>query len=116
MALSTCASPTSIASTLTCEILVIAQLEFRQHFEHRAEFQRLAFLEFDFVHFRARDGNEFLLVERLFEIFRHERLHHFALNVVGETAAHQCHGRLAGTESGDAGDRAISRATFSVAF
>ena len=33
------------------QVFVIAQLEFRQHFEHRAEFQRPAFLEINFVDF-----------------------------------------------------------------
>ena len=87
---------------LDLEILVIAQLEFGKDFEDRAEFQRLAFFEFDLVHFGARDRDQFFFVERFFEIFRHERLHHFALNVFGEAAANQRDGRLARTESGNA--------------
>ena len=64
--------------------------------------QRLAFLEFDFVHFGARDRNEFLFVESLLEVFGHERLNDFALNIVGEAAANQRDRRFAGTKSGDA--------------
>ena len=69
------------------QILVIAQLEFRQHFEDRAELQRLAFFELDFIHFGASDRDQFFLVERFLEVFGHERLHHFALNIFGEAAA-----------------------------
>ncbi len=89
---------------LDVQILVIAQLEFRQHLENGAELQRLAFLELNVVHFRARHRNHLFLVERLLEIFRHERLHDFALDVFGEPAADQRDGRLPGTESRDAGD------------
>ncbi len=89
---------------LHLDALVVAQLEFGQNFEDRAKAQRLAFLELDLVHLGARHRDELLLVERLLEVLRHERLHHLALDVLGETAAHQRHGRFAGPESGDAGD------------
>ena len=113
MVLSTCASPASMASILDGEIFVIAQLEFRKHFEHSAEAQRLAFFEINFVHFRARYGNKIFFTERLFEIFRHQRLHHFALNIFGEAAANQCDGSFAGTKSRDASHaREIARYFF----
>ena len=81
------------------QALVLAQLKLRQHLEHRAELQRLAFLEFDLVHFRPRHRHEFLLVKRLLQVFRHQRLQHFALNVVRKSPANQSHRRLPRTES-----------------
>ena len=80
------------------------EVELRQNLKNRAELQGLAFFEFDFIHFGAGYGNELLFVESLLKIFRHERLNHFALNVIGKTASHQRDGRLAGTKSGDARD------------
>src|SRR5208282_4740099 len=84
------------------EILVIAELEFGKNFEYSAKFQRLAFLEFNFVYFRARDRDQFFLVERFFEILGDKRLDHFAFNVLREAATNQRDGRLARTKSGNA--------------
>ena len=86
---------------LHVQVLVVAQFEFRQHLEDRAKLQRLAFLEVHVVDFRPRNRNELFLIERLPEIFRHERLHHFALNVIGEAASHQRHRRFSGTKPGN---------------
>ena len=98
---------------LHLQILVITQLEFGKDFEDRAELQRLAFLEFDLVHFGARHRNQILFVQRLLEIFGHERLHHFALYIVRKAAPHQRDGRFARTESGNARDaRDIARHFF----
>ena len=84
------------------QILVIAQLKFRQNFEDRAEFQRLAFGEIQLVHLRLRDRSQFLLGDGFFDALGHQRLQHFALDVVREAAADQRDRRLARTEAGHA--------------
>ena len=87
---------------LNLKILVIAEFEFRQDFEDGAELQGLAFLEFDLIDFGPHDRNKLFLVESFFEILGHERLQHFALNVIREAAADYGDGSFARTESGDA--------------
>ena len=76
------------------------RLEFRQHFEDRAEFQRLAFVEIEFFDLRLRNRSQFLLGDGFFDALGHQRLQHFALDVVGEAAANQCNGSFAGAEAG----------------
>ena len=66
------------------QILVIAQFEFRQHFKNRAEFQRLPFVEIQFIHLRLRHWRKFLLRHRFFHPLRHQRLQHFSLDVLRE--------------------------------
>src|SRR6266404_5388116 len=71
------------------EIFIIAKLEFGENFEDGAEFERLAFGKIELVDLGLRNGGQFLLGDRLFNALRNERLHDFALDIVGEAAADQ---------------------------
>jgi hypothetical protein len=84
------------------EVLVIAKVELGEDFEDRAELERLAFLEMNIVHFGTSYRCEFLFVESLLEIFGHQRLNYFALNIFGKAASDNRHRGLARPESGNA--------------
>ena len=71
------------------QALVITQFEFRQHFEDRAELQRLALVEIQLIHLRLRNWGEFLFGHGFFHALRHQRLQHFSLDVICELAANQ---------------------------
>ena len=53
---------------------------------------------------RLRDGDELFFREGRLDVLRHELLHHFALDVLGEAAANQCDGRFPGTKARNSRD------------
>ena len=92
---------------------VIAQLKFRQHLKHGAKLQRLAFVEIQLVHFWLRNRRELLLRHRFLHAFGHQRLQHFALDVLRESPPNQRNWRFAPPESRNGRDaREFLRDTF----
>ena len=76
------------------QVLVIAQLKFRQHLENRLELQRLALVEIQCLHLRLRNRRQLLLSNRSFDVLRHQRLEHLAFDVVRESLSDQSNGRF----------------------
>ena len=81
------------------QVLVIAQLELRQHFKDGAKLQRLAFVEIQLVHLRLRNRRQFLLRYRFLHALRHQRLQHFSLDVFGKLPPDQRNWGFATPES-----------------
>ena len=86
------------------KVFIVRQIKFGKNLEDCPELEGLAFGEVELFDLRLRDGREFLLADGLFHALRHERLHDFTLDVVGEAPANQRDWRLARTEARDTGD------------
>ncbi len=71
------------------KILVIAQLEFRQHFKHRAELHGLTLVVVELVHLRLRHRRQLLFRHRFFHGLWHKRLQYFAFDFFRKTLLDQ---------------------------
>src|SRR6185437_7898935 len=84
------------------QILIVCERKLWQHLKDGMETQRLALFELHLIDLWIGHRKNLLFVERLPQILRHERLHHFAFNVARKPPPHQSRGRLARTKSRNA--------------
>ena len=84
---------------LDLEVLILSQIELRQHLEGRAKLHRPSLGKIHLVDLRLRNRHHLVFAHRAINLGGDQRLQHFALDVVGESAPDQRHGRLPGTES-----------------
>ncbi len=84
------------------QVLILSQLEFGQDLERGAEFHRPCFREVHLIDLRLRHRHQLVFGDGALDLLGHERLQHFALDVVGKPAADQRDRRLPGPKSRDA--------------